>query len=56
MSVSDDSMVVSAGFANSSIRLWAVASQKLKSLKAPSELDKIDLESSNLLETLLDDR
>jgi transcription initiation factor TFIID subunit 5 len=55
VSVSNDSSVVSTGFTNSSIRLWALTTQKLKSLKMPFELEKIDLESSNLMEKILDD-
>ena len=56
MSVSDDSSIVSTGFANSSIRLWALTPQKLKLLKMPFELEKIDLESTNLMEKIFDDR
>ncbi|XP_062518837.1 transcription initiation factor TFIID subunit 5-like [Corticium candelabrum] len=55
VNVSDDSAVVSTGYANSSILLRSLTPQKLKLLKPPFELDKIDLESNNLMEKLLDD-
>ena len=45
MNMSDDSSLLSAGFEDSTVRVWSLTPKKLRSLKSPSELAKIDKEA-----------
>eukprot|EP00118_Oscarella_pearsei_P008226 m.41624 g.41624 ORF g.41624 m.41624 type:complete len:358 (+) comp33208_c0_seq2:950-2023(+) len=57
VSFCDDSNVAAVGFADSSILLWSLtSSHRLKSLKSPAELDKLDFESSDVMNHLIDDQ
>lgn len=54
--VTEDSSLLSAGFADSSIRVFTVSPNKLRGMKPPNELEIIDKEADDVLERMMDDR
>ena len=42
---SDDSTMIAAGFDDSTIRVWSLTPRKLRTLKTPYELARIDKEA-----------
>ncbi|KAK3710376.1 hypothetical protein QZH41_012300 [Actinostola sp. cb2023] len=55
-SISDDATLLSAGFEDSIVRVWGLTPKKLRSLKTPSELNKIDKEAEDVMERIMDDK
>ncbi|XP_065052101.1 transcription initiation factor TFIID subunit 5-like isoform X2 [Rhopilema esculentum] len=53
---SDDSKMLAAGFDDSSIKLWSLTPRKLRTLKAPYELARIDKEADDVLERIMNER
>ncbi|ESN98858.1 hypothetical protein HELRODRAFT_188931 [Helobdella robusta] len=57
LEISEDSSLISAGFADSTIRVWSVNSNnKLYSLKHPDELELLDKESDDIMERAMDEK
>ncbi|EDO33060.1 predicted protein, partial [Nematostella vectensis] len=54
--ISEDAALLSAGFEDSTIRIWTLTPRKLRMLKPPSELNKIDKEAEDVMERIMDDR
>lgn len=46
--ISDDATLLSAGFEDSCVRVWSLTPKRLRSLKAPSDLNKIDKEAGKM--------
>lgn len=46
---SDDSTMLAGGFDDSAIRLWSLTPKKLRTLKTPFELEKIDKDAGEFL-------
>lgn len=43
--ICDDSSLLAAGFADSSIRVWSLTRNKLRAMKPPDDLNLIDKEA-----------
>lgn len=52
--ISEDSRLMAAGFSDSSIRVWALAEEKLKGMKPASELETLDKESDDVTTRMMD--
>ena len=46
--ISDDSTMLAGGFDDSAIRIWSLTPKKLRTLKTPFELARIDKEAGKL--------
>lgn len=54
--VSEDSSLLSVGFAESMIKVWSLVPAKLKGMKSASELAHIDKEADDVLVRMMDDK
>ncbi|XP_074652274.1 transcription initiation factor TFIID subunit 5-like [Tubulanus polymorphus] len=54
--VSEDSSLLSAGFADSSIRVFTLTPNSLRKMKTSDELELIDKEADDVLERMMDNR
>ncbi|GAB6019682.1 hypothetical protein CHUAL_001238 [Chamberlinius hualienensis] len=54
--ISDDSSLLSVGFADSVVRVWSVVPNKLKAMKPASELMQIDKEADDVLARMMDEK
>ncbi|CAH1790548.1 unnamed protein product, partial [Owenia fusiformis] len=52
----EDSSLIAAGFSNSSIRIWSLTPNRLRTVKGPTDLSIIDIEADDVLERMMDDR
>lgn len=52
--ISEDSRLMAAGFSDSSIRVWALAEEKLKGMRTASELETLDKESDDVTIRMMD--
>ncbi|XP_033114696.1 transcription initiation factor TFIID subunit 5-like [Anneissia japonica] len=54
--ISDDSSMMTCGFADSCVRVWSVTPKKLRNMKPLKQLDAIDKEADDVLERIMDER
>ncbi|XP_043837160.1 transcription initiation factor TFIID subunit 5-like [Dromiciops gliroides] len=54
--IADDSSLIAGGFADSTVRVWSVTPQKLRSLKTATDLSLVDKESDDVLERIMDEK
>lgn len=52
--ISEDSRLMAAGFSDSSIRVWALAEEKLKGMRTANELETLDKESDDVTIRMMD--
>ncbi|KAK3575934.1 hypothetical protein CHS0354_006251 [Potamilus streckersoni] len=56
LETSEDSSLMSAGFADSLIRVWSLVPSKLRAMKTQEDLELIDKDADDVLERMMDDR
>ena len=56
LDVTEDSSLMGAGFADSSVRVWSVTEKKLRLMKVGKDLEGIDKEADDVLERMMDDK
>lgn len=56
LDISEDSSLIACGFDDSSIKIWSLTPSKLRTLKTPNELSKIDKEADDVLERIMNDK
>ncbi|XP_031806901.1 transcription initiation factor TFIID subunit 5-like [Sarcophilus harrisii] len=54
--ITDDSSLITGGFADSTIRVWSVTPKKLRRMKTATDLGLIDKESDDVLERIMDEK
>jgi len=53
---SDDSTMLAGGFDDSAIRVWSLTQKKLRTLRTPFELARIDKDADDVLERIMSER
>jgi transcription initiation factor TFIID subunit 5 len=56
VSINEDCSLLAAGHSDGPVHVWSLTSDKLRSLKQPSELELIDKDADDVLEQMLDDK